>query len=221
MGFADQVETAIRAVAKVDLKNFKMKDAKQSLVERVMNFFVTKVKNEYTETLADGTVIIVLSDTEDWTGKQVILEDGSPLPPGDYPMADGKTLTIGDGGMITTVTDPEPTDNTEQPTENDMKQIEQLKAQLAEAEAKIAAAEAGKTEAQTEAATAKAAALKFENRMAAIEEQLKEASKTVGDKTPPKLGTGQKMVNRNQPVDHMGEFALDFYKKRGIIKQED
>lgn len=224
MGFADHVEDAIKAVAKADFKKFKMKN-KPSWIQQVLNLL--KIKNEYTETLADGTVIIVLSDTEDWTGKQVILEDGSPLPPGDYPMADGKVLTIGDGGIVTTVADAIPQDaqeqTQEQPTENEMKEIETLKAQLAEAQAKIAATEAEKAAAQAEAVTAKQSAVKFENRLKVIEDVLEKAGQTVGDTTPIKVaaGKGHKMINKDQPRDEMGEFALSFYKKRGIITNND
>lgn len=226
MGFADHVEDAIKAVAKADFKKFTMKN-KPSWIQQVLNLL--KIKNEYTETLADGTVIIVLSDTEDWTGKQVILEDGSPLPPGDYPMADGKVLTVADGGVISTVTDAMPQDqqpeqNKEaQPTENEMKEIETLKAQLAEAQAKIAATEADKAAAQAEAVTAKQSAVKFENRLKVIEEVLEKAGQTVGDKTPVKVagGNGQKMINKDQKSDPMGDFALSFYMKRGIINNND
>lgn len=224
MGFADHVEDAIKAVAKADFKKFTMKN-KPSWIQQVLNLL--KIKNEYTETLADGTVIIVLSDTEDWTGKQVITEDGSPLAPGDYPMADGKVLTVAEGGVISTVTDAMPEDKQEQtqeqPTENEMKEIETLKAQLAEAQAKIAATEAEKAAAQAEAVTAKQSAVKFENRMKAIEDVLAKAGQTVGDTTPVKVagGNGQKMINKQAQSDPMGDFALSFYKKRGIITNND
>lgn len=224
MGFADQVEDAIRAVAKVDLKKLQMTNKKEGFMNVIRNLFqLSKIKNEYTETLADGRVIIVLSDTEDWTGKQVILEDGSSLEPGDYEMADGKVLTIGDGGIISTVTDPEPAAETkeEQPTENDMKEIESLKAQLAEALAAKEAAEALSQQAQAETATAKQSEVKIENRLKVIEQVLEKAGETVGDKTPPKVATGLKMINKQQPIDHMGEMALDFYKKRNIIKPSE
>ena len=95
MGFVDEVVDAIKAVAKVDLKHYKMKD--QNLWTKIQNLFsLKKFKNEFTETLADGRVIIVMSDDEDWTGKQVIYEDGTPLEPGEYPLADGKVITVGE-----------------------------------------------------------------------------------------------------------------------------
>ena len=224
MGFADRVEDGIKAVAYINLKNYKMKNTKPNWFKTVLNLL--KINNEYTETLADGTVIIVLSDTEDWTGKQVITEDGSPLPPGDYEMADGKVLSIGDGGMITTVADPEPVDakpeenKEQQPTENEMKELETLKAQLAEANAKLAAVEAEKDTAKAEAVTAKQSAVKFENRLKVIEEVLEKAGQTVGDKTPVKVAV-PKVVNKHEQRDEMGEFALSFYKKRGIITSND
>lgn len=227
MGFADQVEDAIRAVAKVDLKNYKMKDRNEGFMNTIRNLFkLSKIKNEYTETLADGRVVIVLSDTEDWTGKQVMLEDGSPLEPGDHEMADGKVLTVSDGGVISTVKEAEPAAQTEpvkeeQPTENDMKEIESLKAQLAEALAAKEAAEALSQQSQAEAVTAKQSAVKIENRLKVIEQVLEKAGETVGDTTPPKVSQTLKMVNKQQPVDHMGEMALDFYRKRNIIKRAE
>jgi ATP-dependent protease ClpP protease subunit len=220
MGFADSVEDAIKAVAKVDLKKFKMKENQESLLSKIINLFkLSKIKNEFTETLADGRAIIVMSDTEDWTGKQVMYaDDMSLLEPGDYQMADGKVLSVGDGGMISQVSDAAPQE--EQPSENEMKENEALKAKLAEVEALLAAAEASKKEAQTESVAAKAATLKFENRLSQMEEILTKASQTVGEEPVIKKGPAEKFVNKQKQEDPMGDFAVSYYKNRNIIQDE-
>ncbi len=223
MGFADEVQDAIKAVAKVDLKHFKMTQQKdEGLLSRILNLFkLSKITNEYTETLADGRTIIVASDTEDWTGKQVMLaEDMSLLEPGEYQMADGKVLSVGDGGIISEVKEAAAAATEEQPSENEMKENETLKAKLAEAEAKLAAMEASTNEAQKEAVAASATALKFENRMKEIEAKLEKAAKTVGDTTPVKQATGLKIVNKQEQGDPMGDFAFSYYKNRNVIQDE-
>jgi ATP-dependent protease ClpP protease subunit len=181
-GFVDEVVDAIKAVAKVDLNNLKMNEKENRFIALFKSLFgLKKFKNDFTETLADGTVIVVLSDDEDWTGKQIVRqEDGAPLDPGDYTLTSGKVITVGENSTIATVTEaPTPDDaqkgqqkGTETP--EDMKKIEELQAQLAAEKEARAAAEA-KANATTEATAALAA--KFENFVKAQEEEKK---KTVG-----------------------------------------
>lgn len=217
-GFIDESVDAIKAVAKVDITKFKneMKDTQkvQGLIARLTNFF--KFKNEMTETLEDGTVIVVMSEDGDFTGKQVIYEDGSPVPAGEHKLVSGKILVVDANSTITEVKEA-PVENN-QDMEKD-KEIENLKAQLAEAQTKL-------TEATAQATTAKAETVKFQNKITTIEKDFlalkEEALKTVGDKTETDKGGGIVFKNSNgkdTPIDAMGEFALNHFKSRNIIKQ--
>ncbi|HEX6172320.1 MAG TPA: head maturation protease, ClpP-related, partial [Chitinophagaceae bacterium] len=90
MGFIDEVQDAIKAVARVDLKNFNMEKKETWLQGIFKNLFASqKFRNQFTETLQDGTVILVMSDDEDWTGKGVVYETGEPLPAGEHVLASG------------------------------------------------------------------------------------------------------------------------------------
>lgn len=224
MGFVDETVDAIKAVAKVDLKHYKMKD--KTVWDRITNLFsLKKFKNEFTETLADGRSIIVMSDDEDWTGKQVIYEDGTPLEPGDYTLASGKVISVGENTTISEVKEAAPAaEKTEESPEN-MKQLEELKAQLAEALAAKEAAEAALGQQQAQAKEAQAKAVKFENRINQLEKDFlllkEETSKTMGDTTPPGKGPVIKNVTKEQNVDPMGDFAMQFYKNRNVISNEN
>lgn len=230
MGFVDEIGDAIKAVAKVDLKHFHMKDKTviQKLIAKIQNV-LSVIKNEFNETLADGTAIRVMSDDEDWTGKQVTYEDGTPLPAGEHTLATGKILVVGPNATIAEVREAAPTD--EQPKENqespeDMKQIEDLKAQLAEALAGKEAAEAALNTQQAQAQQAQARATKFQNRVTEVEKELieikAEVSKTIGDTTPPSKGP---VIKNSTPVgdnfDPMWDEAKKYFKNRNIIQNED
>jgi ATP-dependent Clp protease protease subunit len=210
-GFADEVTDAIKAVARID-NNFKMEKNENAII----NFFkalvgMKKFKNEFTETLQDGTKVIVMSEDGDWTGKQIISESGEPLPAGDYTLASGKVITVGENSTIAEVKEAAPAENPE-----DMKELEQLKAQLAaeqqarqEAEAKLA---------QNTAATAQLAAT-FENRFKEMEKKI-EADKAA--QSAQIFGLDPKKVGpvfanmANDKFDPMGEDALAFYKTRNL-----
>ncbi len=209
MGFIDESVDAIKAVAKVDLTKFKMTKTKnEGLWARFQNMLKT-FKNAFTETLIDGRVIVVESDDEDWTGKKVSYEDGSPVPAGDLTLVSGKVVTVDDTGTITQVTDaPAPADKQQDDEMNN--KIKELEAQLSEAKADKEKAEASAKEAQTQAAAAEAKAIKFENRVSAIEKDFlalkEEAGKTVGDNTPPSKGPVFKnTTNPAMDYDPMGE----------------
>lgn len=225
MGFIDESVDAIKAVAKINLPKIisEMKDKKatESLFKRFQNWLI---KNEAREALEDGTVILVMSDDGDYTGKQVSYEDGTPLEPGDYKLAAGRMIVVGEGSVITEVKDAEPAAQAEPPapTQNtDMekdKEIESLKAQLAEALKNANTATA-------EATTARVEKIKIENRVKAIEKDFlalkEEAMKTFGDTSDPGKGpsfVAKQDLSKNDP---MGDFALDFYKKRNIITQDN
>lgn len=224
MGFIDEVQDAIKAVAKINLPKIKndMRDSNliNSIIDRISNGLKSlKIKNEMVETLQDGTKIIVMTEDEDWTGKQVIYEDGTPLPVGEHTLASGKVVVVGDAnGTITEVKDAV-VDNTN--TEEEMKKDEEianLKAQLAEAQAKA-------DQAVAQVTTAEAKAIKFENRIKSIEQDFiklkEEALQTVGDKTEPTKGPVFKNANNGAEYDPMGDDAMKFYKNRNLIKNED
>lgn len=216
MGFIDESVDAIKAVASFDLTNFtnNMKDAKEtSILQGLINRFsnLLKYKNEQSVTLEDGTVILVMSEDGDFTGKTVTREDGSPLEPGDYKITDGRTITVGEGSTITEVKDAEPAAVAEPNKEEDMKKDEEianLKAQLAEAKA--------------QATTASASAVKFENRLKTVEKEFltlkEEALKTLGEPAP--QGKGPVFKNVDNPAmdfDPMGEEVKKNLKSRNII----
>lgn len=224
MGFIDESVDAIKAVAKINLPKIisEMKDKKatEGLFKRFQNWLI---KNEARETLADGTIILIMTDDGDYTGKQVSYEDGSPLEPKTYPLASGRSITVGEGSVITEVKDAEPAAQAEPaaPTQTDMekdKEIESLKAQLAEALKNANTATA-------EATTARVEKMKIENRVKSIEKDFlalkEEAMKTFGDTSDSGKGpsfVAKQDLSKNDP---MGDFALDFYKKRNIITQDN
>jgi len=219
MGFVDTVQDAIRAVAKVDLTKITMEKDK-NLWDKVKNLFsLAKIKNEYTETLQDGTLIIVASDDEDWTGKQVFYETGEPLPDGDYTLMSGKVMSVA-GGTITEVKDAAADNKQDEEMNN---KIQELEAQLAEAKAAKSTAEATAKAAETKAVSAEAKVATFQNRMSALEQsflKLKEqASQTQGDTSVPAKG-GATFKNVDNPAadyDPMGEDVKNFLQSRNRI----
>lgn len=216
-GFVDDVQDALKAVARIDLNQVKKMEKEKWLQSVVKNLFGSKkFKNEFKETLQDGTVIIVMSEDGDWTGKQVVTEAGEPLPPGDYQMASGKVISVGENSTIAEVKDAPAAENKEE----DMSKIKELEEKLAASEQARAAAEAKAGEAAQTAV--QQATDKFENSFKALEERLKQQeqqlSKTVGEMPP--LGAGPVFKNskgENVAYDPMGEFALEFYKSHNRI----
>lgn len=216
-GFVDEVQDAIKAVAKIDLNNFKMEKQESWLKGILKNLTsLVKFKNEFTETLQDGTKVVVMSEDGDWAGKQVITESGEALPPGDYTLASGKVISVGENSTIAEVKDaPAAAENKE-----DMSKIKELEEKLAAAlqgqqtaEAKLA--EASKV--QTEATA------KFENRLKDLESKMKkdatkeeeEKKKVVGQ--TPVLNRGPvNAVDGEKPYDAMGEDALKFFRSRNL-----
>lgn len=216
MGFIDESVDAIKAVASVDLKQFNKMNEKSILnqfVQGIKNLIV-KVTNQYEETLDDGTKVTVMSEDGDFAGKQILYEDGTPVPAGEHKLASGKVLVVGPDSTITEVKEPEPVDNSK--VEDDMKaneEIEALKAQLAEAKAQAAAAQvAASTATETQAKVTAT----FENRLKEIE---KKQLETVG--TLPNPGRGPVFKNMDDPAkdyDPMGEDALAILRNRNIIE---
>jgi ATP-dependent protease ClpP protease subunit len=191
MGFVDDVQEILKAAASADIKkHYHMEHntilaAIQNLGNRINGLFAPK---NVTDTLADGTVVSV-PEEGDWTGKPITLEDGTPLPDGEYTLDGGRMITVA-GGTIATVKDPEA--KTEE-TPEDM----DLKEKLAAAEARATALEArnkeleSAIEASTKTAqTAEAKAKSFENKLNTEVKNLsveleKLKNTTAGDTTPP------------------------------------
>lgn len=220
-GFVDDVQDAIKAVARVDLKPFKMeKNLLKTLIGKFNNLLqISKIKNDFTETLADGSVIVVISEDGAWEGKKVVREDGNPLEAGDYTLVSKKVITVDADSTITTVTEAPSPAAQQQDAEMDNK-IQELEKQLAEARTAKTTAEATAQAALTEATTAKAETAKIQNRVTTIEQdflKLKEAAGLpIGDPAPLPRGPVNKLPE-GQKNDPMGDDALSFYKTHNII----
>jgi len=212
--FVDEVVDAIKAVAKIDLKQIKM-EANQSWLQGVFKnlFGLKKFKNEFTETLQDGTQVIVMSEDEDWTGKQIATVEGQPLAPGEYTLASGKVIAVGENSTIAEVKEtPAAAENTEE----DMTKIKELENQLAAANEGKAAAEAKVAElSQTVTQTS----AKVEARFKALEEKAKkQEEEIIGER--PSQHRGPAFVNLDDPAkdyDPMGEEALKILRSRNRI----
>lgn len=220
MGFVDEVQDAIKAVAKINV------NMETNVITKFFSWFKKKepkMINQMMETLEDGRAIMVMAEGDDWVGAQVVLETGEMLPAGDYVLGSGATITVDENSTITQKTMPEvtetPTDSPAEEPENqtpeDMKKIEELETKVAELTAKLEAETQAKTQAQNISA-------QFENRLTELSKTVEGLkTKTVGDTTPLPKGPAFKSSSQDKPVDMMGEFALNFYKNRHLIKDED
>lgn len=186
MGFADEVKEVLKAAASADYKKYKLMEDKKTLISRIEkminNFFSPQ---NATETLADGTVIIV-PDGEDWTGQIITTEDGAPLPAGEHALASGMILVIGEGGAVMEKREPVE-DKEEKPEDMEAKQ------KLEAAEARIKELESALEAKTNEAAKAVSDRMVFENKLTteikAVKDELsKIKNTTVGDTTPPDKG---------------------------------
>jgi ATP-dependent Clp endopeptidase proteolytic subunit ClpP len=222
MGFVDEVKEELKAVAKADFKKYQYMKDKNKIVAWA-NDFLAKVmglssedlpKAEVTETLADGTVIKVQTEDGDWTGKQVTLEDGSPVPPGTYELSGGATFTVDESGLVTEKKDAEAEQKEEESPENDMKlkeENEALKAKIVELESALEAR-------TTTEAKLQAKASELENKLnvqvKALSDELKKFKETtVGDQTPPAKAVNAPLANQpvtNDPLQKLfGQYIID------------
>lgn len=193
MGFADEVQEVLKAVASADLKKYKYMEDRKTLLGTIKNMIDTflnpeKIKNAVL-TLGDGRKIQTPDD--DWAGKQVTLEDGSALPPGEYTLEGGGTFAVGeDGNAVASPTEPEAVLEQE-PTnsEDDMKlkeENERLKAELEQLKSALAVSN---TQNEKLEAKGKSFENKYTNDLKAIQDKLaKLETTTVGDQTPPDKG---------------------------------
>jgi ATP-dependent protease ClpP protease subunit len=219
MGFADEVVDAIKAVAKVNINTMEKKEAWLTGVFKNL-LGLSKIKNQMEETLADGRKIMVMSDDEDWTGKQVVTESGEALEPGEHQLVSGKVIVVGENSTITEVKEaPAPEDKNNEEMDNKIKELEN---QLAQAKADKEQAEAKAKTAETEALQAKASVAKIENRMTEFEKKYlklaEDLGKTVGDNTPPPKGPVFKNADgKDEVYDPMGEEFRTSLKARNLI----
>jgi hypothetical protein len=221
LGFADEVQEVLKAVASADIKKYNRMNDKKTLISGMMKIInsIFSPKN-MTSTLADGRVILVPEEGE-WTGQPITLEDGSPLEDGAYELADGKKVTIA-GGVITEVIEPEapPAEAQKEEEPKETPEDMELKAKLAAAEARIKELESAVATSSEVAAKAEAKAKSFENKLNVEVKELKEQIKkfentTAGDATPPAMAT--------KPVPPVGAVVNDpmqaWYQKNVIDKR--
>ena len=217
LGFVDEVQEVLKAVASADYKKFKSMEDKKTLlgkIERLINGFFSP-KNA-TETLADGTPVIV-PDDEDWAGKTITLEDGTPLPPGEHALASGVVVVVGEGGSISEKRMPEA--RTEQEPENndeDMKLKEENAALKAEIENLKSALEARNDAASKAEAKAKTFENKLNVEIKAVKDELEKfKNTTAGDQTPPDKGIKTPFQPDKPTLDPMQQF----FKQQVIDRQ--
>lgn len=202
LGFVDDVVESMKAVAFATFKPTTEMEDKNVILQAIENLgnkismMFTKPKNEIpepknvTDTLADGTVIIVESEDGDWAGKRVTYEDGSPLPPGDHALSRSRLLVVGEGGVISEVKESEAEDKAEPENNQEMealKKLEAAEARIKELESALEAQTANATQAE---AKAKSMENKFNTDLKAVNDELARIKNTtVGDSTPPARAT--------------------------------
>lgn len=211
MGFVDEVRESLRAVALANIQNFKKMDKKnkfESLISNIRSFFNEgdeAPKNQMPETLQDGTTVIVLSEDGDFTGKQVVREDGTPLEPGNYTLSSGKILVVGDGGTITEVQEASAPADEAKP--DALAELTAKVDALTKENGELKSALEARNDAETKLV---ARASKFENKLREVEAELKKIeTDSVGGSDAPDKGI------RNQPdmpdmktYDPMGDEML-------------
>lgn len=209
MGFVDDIQEVLKAVAYADIKKYnQMQDKKEikGMIEKLsdaINKFLSpraEAPKAKTETLKDGTVIVV-PDDEDWVGKSVTTEDGAPLPPGVHELASGFTVTVDENGNVTekTKVEVEPEDM------ETKKQLEEAQAKIKELESALEARNNAATTAEAKVVSLQAKLTTDVKKLADELEKIKTTA--IGDQTPPDKGVKIQPVNNGKPVvDPMQEF---------------
>jgi hypothetical protein len=201
MGFVDEVREKLKAVAKLDLKQFTdmTKEEAKGWFESVgakLDAIMNKIspKNMVEVTLADGSIVQSSADTPDaLAGSTITDETGAPLPPGQVKTADGQVLTIAEGGVCQTVT-PKTEDKVD-PLKALQDENAALKQQLAEA------LKTTETQAQ---ATAKMMS-EFKNEVKTLKASLDQIkNETFGDKEVPS-DAPDKTTQKEKTIDPMLE----------------
>ena len=215
LGFVDDVQEVLKAVASADYKYYKHMDDKKSILKNITGMLQQLFGNEaepknMTDTLSDGKSITIQSEDGDWVGKKVTFEDGSPLPAGEHTLVSGRTITVDEAGTIATVKEPEA--KTEEEPEN-TQEMEALK-KLEAAEARIKELESALEAQSATAAKAEAKAKTFENKLNIELPTLKaEIDKlkntTVGDTSAPAKATKLPFEAGKQAPDPLAEFFIN------------
>ncbi len=237
-GFADEVQDAIKAVAKADIKflNTEVMDKTEAktFFDKVdigfKNMFkalraLGGFKNQMELTLEDGTPIIVMANPdEDPVGAQIIRADGAPLEPNTYKISTGETITVSGEGLITAweegtaedkKTDAPPPDKTEEEKtkEEEMKALDEANKTIETLKAQLAEKE---TQAAAKATEVTNLSAQFTNMKKELDEMKK---KTFGEDTPPADAGDKQFMNMNDPnkFDPMGEDVLRELRARQIV----
>jgi len=212
LGFVDDVQEVLKAVASADIKYYKHMEDKKSILKNITGMLQQLFGNEaepknMTDTLADGKAITIQSEDGDWVGKKVTLEDGSPLPAGEHTLASGRTITVDDAGTIASVKEPEAKQEEEPENTQEMEALKKLEA----AEARIKELESALEAQSATASKAEAKAKSFENKLNIELPTLKaEIDKlkntTVGDTSAPAKATKLPFEGQPQGKDPLAEF---------------
>jgi ATP-dependent protease ClpP protease subunit len=211
MGFVDDVQERLKAVAKLDINRYKMENTltKEEVtglfttLGNKLDKFINKFKNSVEIALADGTLATSDAATPDaLIGSTMLGADGQPLPDGQSETADGYVITI-QGGKVTDY----------QPLMADKKdETEQLKKQVADLTAQLAAKNTEATQAVDKAVQIEASSkAQFQNLKVELE-QLK--AKTFGDTDPVVKNTNMQTDPSVQAADPMSELADVFRSSR-------
>lgn len=218
MGFVDVVEDSLRAVARIDsaFKTMKTdrKTAIRSALDTINAWF--NPKNQMTETLSDGRTVLVLSEDDDWTGKQVTYEDGTPLEPGEYTLASGKKFTVGDGSTIQTVQEPEAPQQDDNMEQNQLKEAQD---KLAASEARIKELESSLAQRNEAVEKAEAKFTKFENTATAKIKALEDKFKALDEEPAGNPNPAQKAERQSTETpqsDPMADFFKSELKRKGF-----
>lgn len=197
MGFIDEIQDSLKAVAYGDYKKFTHMKDKNKIMAMVDNLGKALTKflspKAMTHTLSNGQQIEVDSEDGEWIGKSITYVDGTPVPPGEYTLEDTKeVLMVGEGSTITEVRTPETEAQTTEETPEDMKKLEEAQAKITELEAKNKELESALEARNTAATKAEAKVVALETKMNSEVKKLAEELEkikvtTVGDDTPPQL----------------------------------
>ena len=196
LGFVDQVVESMKAVAYADLTF--LQDMENNVVLQAIKALETKISSLWkpknmSVTLADGTVLMVMSEDGEWAGKQVSTEQGTPLEPGEYPLTDGRILVVGDQSTISEVREAQAKQEEEPEDMKAKEELEKAQARIKELESALEARNTAETEAkaQVEAEQAKVKTLqnKIDVDMKNMQAELDKLKNiTAGDDSKPDLG---------------------------------
>lgn len=223
MGFVDEVQEKLKAVAKWDFTKFKNEDMTNTLTKEEakgmfeafgnkLDAFFKKFKNAVTITLADGSIINSDAPTVDAiVGSMLTDEQGNPLPAATYETADGLALVVDASGKVVSA-DPIAADKAGKPSD----EVAKLQAEIATLKEQLAS-QAKNSEAQVAqvAAAAKENA-EFKNLILTLKNDFdKLKNETIGDATPPKDAPDKgKATQRDPQLEAMAFLGEAFLSRK-------